>query len=143
MAVASVPRWTPDPVPVLPSCTTIEFIVIPGFFAQEGIVIEYVLHSMRAQFADGPALPGLSAGELAGSAPVPPELQPRQRSGTLIIDRYPNAKRDTPFSIKRALCLRSLPGSTPGIATITVTVSDVKTGGAPTDVFVQSQTIAL
>lgn len=143
MAVASVPRWTPDPVAVLPATTTIKFIVIPGFFAQEGILIQYALHSMRAQFADGPAPPGLLDDERTGSTPTLPDLTPKQRSGTLIVDRYLTAKPDTAFPITRALSLKALPGSTPGIATITVTVSDVKTGGAPTDVFVQSQTISL
>jgi len=143
MAVLSVPKWRPDPVGALPAATTIEFTVIPGVLAQEGIVIEFVLHSLRAEFRDGAAPPALADDERAGSDPTTPDLVPQKRLSALIVDRYPRATPDMPLVIKRMLPLQALAGGSSGVASITVTVSDVQVGGIPTDAAVQTKLIGL
>lgn len=143
MAFLSAVQWTPDPVPALPAETQITFTVTPGVFADEGIVIEYVLHSLRAQFTNVPAPPALADNERTGSTPTTPDLVPKQRSGVLIVDQIPDAKPKTKLAITRVVNLVEIVGSTPGIASITVTVSDLKAGGIPTDVKAKSALISL
>lgn len=143
MAIVSRPIWSPDPVTSLPSCTTIEFAVIPGVFADSGIVVEYVLHSEHAEYLAGTKPPALSNDETNGSDPTTPDLEPNKRGRALIVDRYRGARFNQPFQIKRMLCLSKTPGGTPGLSSITVTVSDVQSNGSPTDPFVQSAMIRL
>ena len=143
MAIMSKPTWSPNPVLALPALTTIEFIVIPGVLAEDGIVIEYVLHSEHAEFQAGPKPPALSDDEASGSVPTAPDLEPNKRGRALLVERYRGARFNEPFHIKRALSVSKTPGGTPGISTMTVTVSDMQSSGAPTDAFVKSVTIGL
>ena len=143
MAIVSKPVWSPKKVTSLPVCTTVEFTVIPGLLAEDGIVVEYVLHSKHAELQAGPKPPALSDDESDGSEPTAPGLEPSKRGRALLVDRYRGALFNTPFPIKRALCLMKTPGGTRGFSSLTVTVSDMPKTGAPTDAFVQSVTIRL
>jgi hypothetical protein len=141
MAIVSKPIWSPDPVTSLPSCTTIEFTVIPGVFADSGIIVEYVLHSAQAEYLAGTKPPGLSDDEKNGSDPTTPDLEPNKRGRALLVDRYRGARFNEPFQITRMLCLSKTPGGTPGLSSITVTVSDMQSNEVPTDPFVQTAMI--
>jgi hypothetical protein len=122
----------PDQVGTLPIVTKVTFQITPGAFADEGIRVQYVLHSSRAQFQDGAHPPALLEEERKNSVPMTPDLVPSRRSPELIVDRYPTAKPGQTTSITRAVCLSEVPHPSTGIATLTVTVSDLTFGGVPT-----------
>jgi hypothetical protein len=143
MAVLSVPQWSLEQIVTLPAASKVTFKVIPGVFAQKGIAIEYVLHSKRAQFQDGAVPPALREDERTGSQPTVPDLVPRERSTILVVDRIPGAKPNDTVSITRTLSLSAVTNPSPGIASITVTVSDVRLDDTRTDGMVQSATIVL